>query len=162
MIHGPDYMKIFNLGWKFRLVFRVNSKLLFKCFKMTLQLHVKVSTWYAELKFQLRLAKSRWNFNPGWKFQISHIIYIFSNPQWKYDTTRAQIPCLFLKKVKMATSQVHFKWTDDKSIFLIKCLQFKGSMEFRNCNSKADKVKLYESVRKSKYIYIYIYIYIHI
>ena len=51
----------------------------------------------------------------------------------------------------MATSQVRFKWTDDKVINLIKCLQeFKSSMEFRNCDStNAVKVKLYESVRKS-------------
>ena len=33
---------------------------------------------------------------------------------------------------------------------LIKCLQeFKSSMEFRNCDSNTDKVKLYESVWKS-------------
>ena len=49
----------------------------------------------------------------------------------------------------MATSQARFKWTDDKVINLIKCLQeFKSSMEFRNWDSNADKVKLYESVRK--------------
>ena len=40
---------------------------------MTLQLHVKISTRYTELKFQLGLAKPRSNFNPGWKFQIFHI-----------------------------------------------------------------------------------------
>ena len=50
----------------------------------------------------------------------------------------------------MATLQAHFKWTNDKLINLIKCLQeFKSSMEFRNCDSNDDKVRLYESVRKS-------------
>ena len=50
----------------------------------------------------------------------------------------------------MATSQARFKWTDEKLVNLIKCLQeFKSFMEFRNCDSNADKVKLYESVRKS-------------
>ena len=35
-------------------------------------------------------------------------------------------------------------------INLTKCLQeFKSSMEFRACNSNADKFKLYESVGKS-------------
>ena len=52
----------FQPGLKFQLVKRVemssrlNSKLLFK---MTLQLHVKISTRYSELKFQLGLAKPR-------------------------------------------------------------------------------------------------------
>ena len=50
----------------------------------------------------------------------------------------------------MATSQARFKWTDEKLVNLTKCLQeFKSFMEFRNCDSNADKVKLYESVRKS-------------
>ena len=48
--------------------------------KMTLQLHVRSSARYTKLKFQLGLANPRWNFNPGWKFQIFHIIDIFSNP----------------------------------------------------------------------------------
>ena len=50
----------------------------------------------------------------------------------------------------MGTSQARFKQTDDKLINLIKCLQeFKSSTEFRYCSSNADKVKLYESVRKA-------------
>ena len=50
----------------------------------------------------------------------------------------------------METSQARFKQTDDKLINLIKCLQeFKSSTEFRNYNSNADKVKLYESVKKA-------------
>ena len=49
----------------------------------------------------------------------------------------------------MATLQASFKWTHDKQINLIKCLEeFKSSREFRNCNSHPDKVKLYENVRK--------------
>ena len=49
----------------------------------------------------------------------------------------------------MATSQARFKWTDDKLINLIECLQeFKGSMGFRISDSNADKVKLYKNVRK--------------
>ena len=61
----------------------------------------------------------------------------------------AQIPCLYFE-INMATSQAHFKWTDDKIINLIKCLQeFKSSMELRNCDSNTGKVKLYERVRKS-------------
>ena len=50
----------------------------------------------------------------------------------------------------MATSQARFKWTDDKLINLVKYLQeFKSSMDFKNCDSNADKVKLFESVKKS-------------
>ena len=49
----------------------------------------------------------------------------------------------------MATSQARFKWTDDKLINLIECLQeFKGSMGFRISDPNADKVKLYKNVRK--------------
>ena len=49
----------------------------------------------------------------------------------------------------MAASQVRFKWTDHKLNNLVKCSQeFKSSMEFRNCDSNADKVKWHESVRK--------------
>ena len=49
----------------------------------------------------------------------------------------------------MATSQARSKWTDDKLINLIKCLQeFKSSKKFRNCDPNAHKVKSYESVRK--------------
>ena len=51
---------------------------------------------------------------------------------------------------KNKNSQARFKWTDDKLTNLIKCLQeFKSSMEFRNYESNAEKVKLYEGVRKS-------------
>ena len=51
----------------------------------------------------------------------------------------------------MVTSQAFFKWTDGKLISLIKCTQeFKSSMEFKNCGSNADKVKLYENVKKSQ------------
>ena len=50
----------------------------------------------------------------------------------------------------MVTSQARFKWTDGKLINLIKCLQeLKSSMEFRNYDSSADKVKLYKSARIS-------------
>ena len=153
-------MEIFNPGWNFNSVYRVevssrlNRKLLFR---LTLQVHGKISTRYTrytELKFQLGLANPRSNFDPGWKSQIFHIIDIFSNPGRKFDTTHAGIPCLF-QKIKMATSQARFKWTDDKLINLIKCLQiFKNSMEFRNYDSNANKVKLYESVRKSLDRYI--------
>ena len=73
----------------------LNSKLLFK---MPLQLHVKTSTRYTKVKFQPSLANPRWNFNTGWKCQISHIIDIFPNPAQKFDTNHARIPCLFLKK----------------------------------------------------------------
>ena len=49
----------------------------------------------------------------------------------------------------MATSQARFRWTDDKLINLIECLQeFKGSMGFRIKEPNADKVKLYKNVRK--------------
>ena len=55
----------------------------------------------------------------------------------------------------MTTSQVRFRWTDDKLINLIKGLQeIKNSMEFRNCDSNANKVKLYESTRKGQNRYI--------
>ena len=80
---GTDYITIFNPIWNFNSAYRVeissrlNSKLLVK---MTLQLHVKISTRYTELKFQLRSAKPRWNFIPGWKYQIFHIIDIFFKP----------------------------------------------------------------------------------
>ena len=152
-------MEIFNPVWNFNSVYRVkissrlNSKHLFQ---VTLQLYVKISTHrYNELKFQIGLANPRWNFNPGWKFKISHIMDIFPNPGRKFDTTYAWIPCLFFKKIKMATSQARFKWIDDKLVNLIKCLrEFKRSMEFRNCNSNADKVKVYENVRKRLNRYI--------
>ena len=52
-------------------------------------------------------------------------------------------PVLFKKKIKMTTSQARFKWTDDKLINLIKCLQeFQSSMEFRNCDSNSGKLKI--------------------
>ena len=63
----------------------LNSKLLFK---MALQLHVKTSTRYTKVKFQPSLANPRWNFNTGWKRQISHIIDIFPNPARKFDTNQ--------------------------------------------------------------------------
>ena len=49
----------------------------------------------------------------------------------------------------MTISQASFKCNDVRFISTIKCLQeFKSSMEFKNWDSNADKVKLYESVRK--------------
>ena len=95
------YMEIFNPGWNFNSVYqveissRLNRKLLFK---MTLQLHVKIS---------IRFANSRWNFNPRWKSQIFQIIDIFSNLKWKFF--------VYFQKIKMATSWSRFIWTDDKS-----------------------------------------------
>ena len=49
----------------------------------------------------------------------------------------------------MATSQGPFKWTDDKCLQEVKC-----SLELRNCDSSADKLKLYGSVRKGPNRYI--------
>ena len=50
----------------------------------------------------------------------------------------------------MVTLQACFKWTDCKLINLIKYLkEFKSFMEFRNYDPNADKVKLYQNVRKS-------------
>ena len=118
-------MEVFNLVWNFNLVYSspLNSKLFFK---MIMQLYVKNSARYIELKFQLALG------NPGWKFQIFHIINTFSNPVWKFDTTHAQIPYLsFFKKIKIATWQARFKWIDDRLINPIKGLEeFKSSMNF--------------------------------
>ena len=99
---GADFMEIFNPDWNFSSVYQVeiSSQLKRKLFfKMTLQLHVKISTQDTELKFQLGLANPRWNFNPGCKSQIFHIIDSFSNPGLKFDTTHARMPCL-LKKNK--------------------------------------------------------------
>ena len=49
----------------------------------------------------------------------------------------------------MATSQALSEQNDGRFIDLIKCLQeLKSSMKFRNGESNANKVKLYESVRK--------------
>ena len=128
---GADCMEIFNSDWNFNSLNRVeissrlNSELLFE---MILQLHVKISTRCAELKFQLGLANPRWNFIPGWKFEISPIIDIFSNPGWKFDTKHEFL--VYLKKTKtMATSKARFKWTDDRHGNLMKCLQeFKSYM----------------------------------
>ena len=143
---GADYMVISNPDWNFNSVFRIeissrlNSKLL--C-KMTLQLHVKT-----ELKFQLGSANPRWNFNPGWKVLLFHIIDIFPTRDENL-VLRTREFLGYFQKIKMATSQARFKWTDDRRL-----QEFKCSMEFRNCDSNADKVKLYESVRKSLNRYI--------
>ena len=74
-ILAADYMDIFNPGWNFNSLNRVeisprlNIKLLLK---MTLQLHVKISTRYTELKFQLGIPS--WNFNPGWKSPYNQLL----------------------------------------------------------------------------------------
>ena len=97
---GADFMEIFKPDWNFNSIYRVeissqlNRTLLFK---MTLQLHVKISPQDTALKFQLGSANPRWNFNPGCKSQIFHIIDSFSNPGLKFDTTHARMPCLFKK-----------------------------------------------------------------
>ena len=67
----------------------------------------------------------------------------------------ARIPCLS-KKIKLETSQARFKWTNDKLINPVKYLEkFKSFMEFRNCGLNEDKVKRYESVRKTLNSYMY-------
>ena len=109
-------MEIFNPGQDFNLLnwveisSRLNSKPLFK---MTLQLHVKISAQYTELQFQLGLAKPRWNFNPEWKFQIFHVVDIFFNPGWKFDTSHTWISCLYLKITHMWR-----RWGSPQNFFL--------------------------------------------
>ena len=50
----------------------------------------------------------------------------------------------FQTKWKMTSSQALSKWTDDRLLNFIKCLQkSKSSMEFRNCASNTDNVKLH-------------------
>ena len=94
---GGNYMETFKPGWNFNSLNRagISSRLDSKhLFKITLQLHVKTSTRHTELKFELGLTNLRSNFNPGWKFQIFHIIDTFFNPGWKFDTTHTWILCL--------------------------------------------------------------------
>ena len=67
VFQGPSIWRFstradFNSLNRVEISSRLNSKLLFK---MTLQLHVKISTQHTELKFQLGLAKARRNFNQG-------------------------------------------------------------------------------------------------
>ena len=131
-------MEIFNPGWNLNSLNRVeissrlNSNILFK---MKLQLHVKISTRYTELKFKLGLANPRWNFNLGWKFQIFHIMDNFFQPRmkiWYY----VRVNSVFIsKKIKIVTSQGRFKWTDDKPIDLTKCLQQELDSSLKNYHS---------------------------
>ena len=139
-------MEIFIPVWNFSLVYqvkissRLNSKLQFK---MTLQLHVKISILYTELKFQFVLTNRRWNVNQTWKFQVFHIIDIFSNPGWKFDTENALISSFFVfcfaflkNKDGILTSTFQMdRWQTYQSY---KMQEFKSSMGFRNCNSNAD------------------------
>ena len=74
-VKGPIIWRFSNRALNFNLLNRIeissrlNSKLLFK---MTFKLHVKIPARYAELKFQLSLAKPRWNStrNENFKFSI--------------------------------------------------------------------------------------------
>ena len=96
-----------------------------------MQLHVKTSTRYSELKFQLGLAKPRWNFKPGWKFQIFHIIDIFSNPGRKANTTRTCKFLAYFLKYKDGQFTSRFRITFHKFTNLVQCLQeFKQFIEF--------------------------------
>ena len=52
----------FNSTNRVQISSRLNRKLLFK---VTLQLHLKISTRYDKLNLQLGLANLRWNWNPG-------------------------------------------------------------------------------------------------
>ena len=124
---AANYMEIFNPGQNFNTLNRVeisstlNSKL---PFKKAIQLHAGISTRYTEFKFQLGLGNPRWSCNQGWKFKNFHIIDILSNPEWKFYTTHAWIFCLYLKKIKITTSQARFKWTMvNLSIFCYELLQ---------------------------------------
>ena len=106
-----DYMEIFNPDWNFNSVYRpeissrLNSKFLFK---MTLQLHVKLSTRYTWLKFQLGSAKQM-KFQRGMKilnFPYNRHSFQPGLKIWYYARKNA----LFIfKKIKMTTcSQARF------------------------------------------------------
>ena len=131
-------MKILNPGWNFNSVHGVefssqlNSKLISK---VTLQLHVKR---YIEMKFRTGMKISNLPHNRHFSQLVIKI--------WYYG--RANSLLIFFKKIKIATSQGRFKWTDGKLNFIKYLQKSKSSMEFRSCNSKADKVKLFENVRK--------------
>ena len=117
-VNGPIIWRFSNRALNFNLLNRIeissrlNSKLLFK---MTFKLHVKIPTRYAELKFQLSLAKPRWN---STRNEISNSPYnwYFFQPGMKiwYYT---HVNSLFIfKKIKTTTSKARFKRTDDKLI----------------------------------------------
>ena len=116
-------MGIFNQVWNFNLIYRV-----------------EISFWLNSKLF-LKMTLRR-NFNLAWKLKIFHKIDIFRNQGWKSDSTHARISCIFKKK-KDYDFPARFKWTKDKLINLLKCLQ-----EFKWYDSKADKFKLYEKVKK--------------
>ena len=83
-------------------------------------------------------------FQPGVKSSSSPYNQHFFQPgvkSWYY--AHANVLFIF-KKIKMVTSQARLRRTDDKRL-----QEFKCSMEFRNCKSNIDKVRLYESLRKS-------------
>ena len=92
---------IFSLMVKFKYFLAGSLK---KVYKNTFWLTPKKTLAHTELKFRVGLANPRWIFNLGWKFQIFHTIDIFSKPDWKFDTTHARTPCLFLQKYKDFTS----------------------------------------------------------
>ena len=111
VILGADYMEIFNRGGNFNslnrveILSRLNSKFLFK---MTLQLHVKLSTRYTWLKFQLGSAKQM-KFQRGMKilnFPYNRHSFQPGLKIWYYARKNA----LFIfKKIKMTTcSQARF------------------------------------------------------
>ena len=77
-------------------------------------------------------------FQPGMKssdFPYNRHFFQAGMKIW-YNT---HVNSLFVfKEIKMAILQARFKWTDDKLL-----QEFKCSMEFKNCNSNTDKVKLH-------------------
>ena len=62
------------------------------------------------------------DFQSGLKFQPVKLKFYPTQDENLILRTRELLVYFFLKKIKIATSQARFKWTDDKSINFIKCL----------------------------------------
>ena len=62
------------------------------------------------------------DFQSGLKFQPVKLKFYPTQDENLILRTRELLVYFFLKKIKIATSQARFKWTDDKAINFIKCL----------------------------------------
>ena len=120
---------------------------------MNSYLHVKISTWYTELKIQTSLTKPRWNLNPdkNFKFFIQSTFFPISNENLIPSTREFLV--YFFKKIWRLHQHVLVRWQTYQSHKMFTRIQkFHGILKLRLKRWQSQIIWKYEKRSSKKYM----------